>query len=142
MALVGLQHQYLNRAVSFDLITARGNQDDACILFKAFHIPGCVNDINPIIITLNNGLRYILVNRDTGLEDISTAPSSEVLVSVGIFTLKLTNAIRKMQSGFHRGVGNMHASLAGSEKEATDYRLCALAILQLEEKKCRNLASS
>jgi hypothetical protein len=35
------------------------------VLLSAFQIPGCVKDINPTMITLNNGLRYHLVNLET-----------------------------------------------------------------------------
>ena len=37
------------------------------LLFSAFQIPGCVKEIKPTKITLNSGLRYHLVNADTGL---------------------------------------------------------------------------
>lgn len=36
------------------------------LLFRAFQIPGWVNEINPTIITLKRALRYHLVMRDTG----------------------------------------------------------------------------
>ena len=45
----------------------------APVLFRAFQIPGCVKDIRPTRMTLNNGLRYHFVNRDRGLVVCSTA---------------------------------------------------------------------
>lgn len=36
------------------------------VLLRAFHIPGCVKLIKPTTMTLNKGLRYHLVNFDTG----------------------------------------------------------------------------
>jgi hypothetical protein len=39
----------------------------ARLLLSAFQIPGWVNDINPTMMTLNSGLLYHRVNRETGL---------------------------------------------------------------------------
>jgi hypothetical protein len=46
------------------------------ILLSAFQIPGCVKDINPTIITLNNGLLYQRVKRETGLTCTSVSSIS------------------------------------------------------------------
>lgn len=64
MVPVGRQHRYLPQGQSdvftLDDLGGRG------ILFRAFHIPGWVNDINPTIITLKRVLRYHRAILDLG----------------------------------------------------------------------------
>lgn len=55
------------------------------ILFKAFQIPGCVKEIKPTMMTLNNGLRYHLVHLPTGFCTANWS-SSRGIFSASVFT--------------------------------------------------------
>lgn len=57
----------------------------APVLFNAFQIPGCVKEINPTIMTLNNGLRYHLVNLDTGFAAAYTSLLDSSLAATASF---------------------------------------------------------
>lgn len=46
------------------------------LLLSAFQIPGWVNDIKPTTMTLNSGLLYHLVKRDTGFDGAAPALST------------------------------------------------------------------
>lgn len=71
------------------------------------------------MMTLNNGLRYIRVSRDTGLEDVPCASSpSGVLFSVGIFTINVAKTTRKTESGYRSTLKDWCPSFAGSEEVA------------------------
>lgn len=80
-------------------------------------MPGCVKEIIPTMITLNSGLRYHRVNRETGLGIVSsTVPTSGSTclddISQRFRSIGLTSKNGKKASGrhgFNRQVTNLES---------------------------------